>query len=360
MKILQLSYSLSSGGAERFVVDLCNRLAIYSQHEVILLTTDDDSIPRNIHYLKDLYTNVRFINLHCRSGLSIKAFRSVYKTIKREHPDIVHAHCDLLLLLFPCLFLKHVNYIHTLHNLAGACLRFKCLKLLYGWLYRKCVSPITISKTCRQSFIELYGQEPLCITNGREPLKPSGTIPREMSFTMNDEPVFIHVARCSEQKQQRRLFYAFDKLQSEGVKFQLVVLGAGYEKEWMPKYEGNSQIHIIGIRNNIADYMAQADYFVLSSDYEGLPLSLLEAMSLGVIPICTPAGGVIDVIEDGRNGYMTDTFDDDEFYLKIKQIIDSKSPVVNKEYVISNYYEHFSMERCAKEYNRVYEMYAKK
>lgn len=325
MKILQLSYSLSSGGGERFVVDLSNRLAENPENEVILVTTDDEHVPKNVHYLDNISSKVRFVNLHCRSGQSVKSFVRVYKAIKSEKPDIVHAHCNLLLLYLPALLVKGVKYVHTLHNLAEVCLRYKCCKPINKFLYRKRGLPITISTTCYKSFISLYNQSNVvCITNGREALQPSSTIPADINFIKDDYPVFIHVARCATQKNQPRLFKAFDRLQAEGYKFHLIVLGSNYEVEWMPKYKNNTQIHIIGERKNVADYMKMADFFVLSSDFERLPLTLLESMSLGVVPISTPAGGVVDVIKDGVNGYMTINFDDEEFYSKIRQAIGNR------------------------------------
>lgn len=354
MKILELSYSLSSGGGERFVVDLCNRLAENDENEVVLLTTDDDSIPKNVHYLGDLSPKVRFVNLHCPSGLHPKSFWRVYKTIKKEQPDIVHAHCGLMLIYLPALFIKNVRYVHTLHNLARVCLRYGWCKPINKKLYAKRIQPITISDTCQQSYTELYGIEnAVCITNGREPSRPSDVKPEDTDFLKNDAPVFIHVARCAAQKNQPRLFRAFDRLQSEGTKFQLIVLGSNYESKWMPRYKDNPRIHILGERKNVADYMALADFFVLSSDFEGLPLTLLEAMSLGVIPICTPAGGIADVIEDGCNGYMTKTFDDDEFYRKIEQAIREKGRL-NRTGIRREYELHYSMETCADKYYKIY------
>lgn len=356
MKILQLSYSLSSGGGERFVVDLCNRLAENPQNEVVLLTTDDDRIPKNVHYLKDVSQKVRFVNLHCPRGQHPKAFWRVFKTICREKPNIVHAHCNLLLLYLPAFFLRKIKFVHTLHNLAGVCLQRKWCKPINKWFYRHRVQPVTISKTCQDSYVNLYGDhKSICITNGREALKPSGMIPKDVVFLQNiTAPVFIHVARCAVQKNQQRLFKVFDRLETEGVKFQLIVLGSGYEKEWMPRYQDNPQIHIVGERKNVADYMALADFFVLSSDYEGLPLTLLEAMSLGVIPVCTPAGGIVDVIENGKNGYCSQTFDDEEFYGIIKRALVEQGKL-SKDLVKREYAEHYSMKVCALKYFEVYE-----
>ena len=71
--------------------------------------------------------------------------------------------------------------------------------------------------------------------------------------------------------------------------------------------------------------MSLADYFVLSSDFEGLPLTLIEAMSMGITPICTPAGGVVDVIKDGKT-YPSICITK-EFYPRI-----FKTRVINKKF----------------------------
>ena len=64
------------------------------------------------------------------------------------------------------------------------------------------------------------------------------------------------------------LFKAFERLQAEGVNFHLIVFGSGYEGVWKKRCAGNPQIHIIGERKNVADYMAMADLLVFPFDYE--------------------------------------------------------------------------------------------
>lgn len=361
MKILQLSYALSSGGAERFVVDLSNRLAENPQNEVVLLTTDDDRNPKNVHYLGDVSPKVRFINLHSPSGFALKSFWGVYRTIRREKPDVVHAHCSLLLLVLPALLIRGVKFVHTLHSLAPVCLEHKWMKGLFRWSYQHRVQPITISNTCQQSYVDLYHNDrAVCIINGREPLVSSGKRPADVNFLEDNVcPVFIHVARCNPLKNQSRLFKAFDRLKADGVKFHLVVLGTGYAEEWLPRYQNDVCIHIIGERRNVADYMALADFFVLSSDYEGLPLSLLEAMSMGVVPISTPAGGVVDVIENGKNGYCSPSFDDEGFYQTIRRALDERGKL-SRSLIKKEYEDNYSMNVCAQKYYDVYNELLKK
>lgn len=352
MKIIQLVYSLSSGGAERFVVDLSNCLSENPDNEVVLLTVCDSNNPKMVHCLPDLSKKVRFENLHKSKGLSFGSLFGVYSLIKKEKPDVVHLHSNMMLCYPTFLLYKKCKYIHTLHSIAAYCAGNKVCEFINGFFYKKRVQPITISSVCQKSYIDLYGtEEAIQITNGREALVPSGNLPNDVHLA-DGKPVFVHVARSAPEKNQPRLFRAFERLYSEGVSFELLCLGSNYD-EYIDKYKDHPQIHILGEKRNVGDYMALADYFVLSSNFEGLPLTLLEAMSLGLTPVSTPAGGVADVIRDGENGYMTNGFEDDEYYQKIKQAIHERGKF-SKEKIKQEYDENYSMKVCADKYMQAY------
>lgn len=361
MKILQLALSLGAGGAERIAVSLCNRFSANADNEVILVSILDDSVPRNIHYLKDLSPNVRFVNLHCKTGLQIKAIWRVYRTIKRERPDVVHCHTHPMLLLFPTLFLHRVGYVHTIHNMSEKIVaRSGFIKrMTMNYLFkRNKVNPITISEACHLSYYDTFRiSNDICISNGSEPLaitEDAESVKREIERIKNspDTIVFIHVARHNPQKNHDKLFRTFLRLEDEGERCILIVLGEHYDS-WKEKLKDSKSIFLLGAKKNVGDYMAQADFFVLSSDYEGLPMTLLEAMSMGVTPISTPAGGVVNVIKDGVNGYMTKGFDDDEFYRKVKYAIKERNSI-SRDNIVTDYQKHYSMEVCAKNYYNLY------
>lgn len=361
MKILQLALSLGAGGAERIAVSLCNRFAANADNEVILVSILDESVPRNIHYLKDLSSNVRFVNLHCKTGLQIKAIWRVYRTIKRERPDVVHCHTLPMLLLFPTLLIPEVHYFHTIHNMSEKIMaRSGFLKrVIMNYLFkRNKVNPITISEACHLSYYDTFRiSNDICISNGSEPLaitEDAESVKREIERIKNspDTIVFIHVARHNPQKNHDKLFRTFLRLEDEGERCILIVLGEHYDS-WKEKLKDSKSIFLLGAKKNVGDYMAQADFFVLSSDYEGLPMTLLEAMSMGVTPISTPAGGVVNVIKDGINGYMTKGFDDDEFYRKVKYAIKERNSI-SRDNIVTDYQKHYSMEVCAKNYYNLY------
>lgn len=359
MKILEITYNLRPGGAERFIVDLCNNYSQDENNEVYLLAVNKDSGPKDKHYLSSLSKKVHYICANASKGLSIKGLFKIYKIIKELKPDVVHAHSSVLHLLLPSLFQRKIKYIHTLHTLAEKNTSHRKLKLIEKKLYNKYIQAVTISDICNKSFIDYYNSNnSICIPNGREALKTT-----ELHSAISDEinnlkknsntPVFIHVATFLKPKNQQLLFDTFKKLEDEGKDFLLVVLGACYENCTHPYKENGKQIVIMGRKENVGDYMACADFFVMSSIWEGLPLSLLEAMSMGVIPICTPAGGIVDVIYNGTNGYLSPSFKLDDFYALIKGVLENPDKISKKD-VIKCYEENYTMSICAEKYLDLY------
>ena len=361
MKILHITLSLGGGGAERVAVSLCNRFAAHVDDEVILLSILDDSDPRNVFYLKDLSPKVRLINLHCKTGLQIKSIKGVYQTIKCEHPDVVHTHFAVSLNLLPSILIPNVCYFHTIHTLPLKVVTNTGFlkRMIMNHLFKNNkVKPITISEKCHQSYNNIYKiDNDICIPNGSEPLSitdEAESVKGEVEgYKQNpDATVFIHVARHHPDKNHDKLFRTFLRLEKEGYRCILIVLGDHYDS-WKEKLKDSKCIFLLGAKKNVGDYMAQADFYVLSSDYEGLPMTLLEAMSMGVVPVSTPAGGVVDVVEDGVTGYLTKDFDDEEFYRKVKQAMNEKGNISPER--IRQYYErNFSMEVCAEKYYDTY------
>lgn len=361
MKILQITLSLGTGGAERFAVDLCNRLAEIKDNEVILVTILDENIPAKNRYSEDLSPKVRCVYLKCKTGLQARALWKITTIIREEQPDIVHSHFLALPLFLPSFIYSHCKFFQTIHTMAE---REKKNLNIIKWLISKYlyvtnkVKPVTISHTCHNSYVKAYKlNNDVCIINGRAALQITRnyhTIKKEIDdLKINDDTlVFIHVARHNQVKNHDRLFRTFLRLENEECNFILIILGDNYGC-WQDKLRSNSHIFLLGPKTNVGDYMAQADFFVLSSDVEGLPITILEAMSMGVVPISTPAGGVVDVIEDRKNGYIAADFDDESFYQKIKQAIHEKGRI-SPEIIKENYEKEFSIETCATNYYNLY------
>lgn len=362
MKIVQLIYSLTGGGAERFTVDLANKLA--ETHEVYLLLIVRQDAPGASFYLNDISTKVNIVNLGLDKGLTIKAFPKVISFIRKIKPDVINAHLNTIVYEFPLVFLfPKIKIFHTLHNPAEICTGVKGQDIFNRFFYKYYIHPITISKLSDDSFKTYYGyNNSTLIDNGRS--KPSTTslllqVKDEIEgYKLNsDDKVFIHVARCHEQKNQMMLIRCFNKLLSENKHVILLVCGGGFDSPLgveIQNLKDREGIYFLGPKQNIADYLNCSDAFTLSSNWEGLPISLLEAMSYGLVSVVTPAGGIPSVIENGVTGILSKDFSDDSFYDAMITYIEGRV-VISKESIIKCYEENYSMDACAKKYLALYQ-----
>ena len=115
MKILEIIPQLSSGGGERFVVDLCNELS--KEHDVTLMVLH--SLDKVDFYLKEVSNNVRVVSMNKRMGLDIGLLFRVYRYIRREKPDVVHTHLRAIMYIAFAIMRKNgVMHCHTVHSAA--------------------------------------------------------------------------------------------------------------------------------------------------------------------------------------------------------------------------------------------------
>ncbi|MBN9352244.1 MAG: glycosyltransferase [Chitinophagaceae bacterium] len=365
MKIVQMTFSLASGGAERFVVDLSNELASRG-HEVYLVVFRN-SLKSNAdpHFYRSLIDEkVWYVNLEIQEGFSIIAFWKLFKLLKGIGPDVIHCHLDVIPYIFLLALKKgEPKYIHTLHSIASKTISLNVQRSINFFYYKtNRIHPVTISEICNSSYKKFYGlANATKIENGRSPVMPTikiSEVKSELdSYRRNAQtPIFIHVGRFSYEKNQKLLIQVFNKLANEGFKFILLIIGNGYNSPEGLNFQKQAcpSIKFLGEKLNINDYFLNSDAFCLTSLYEGLPISLLEALSAGCTPICTPAGGIPSVITNGQTGYLSKDFSEESYYSVVKQYL-LQPNAINKE-TLWRYFElNFSIKRCASEYLKLYQ-----
>lgn len=362
MKIVQLIYSLCSGGAERFVVSLSNELAAMG-HDVtlcMLLTVDDPKFVFNRQFLS---RDVKFVSLGFDQGFSLSKVRLVEDFIGNLTPEVVHCHLNVIPYVFR-LSVRYPNmrFIHTIHTVAKCASGYRIQRIINKWFYsHEKVVPVTISQKCNESYVDYYGLDNArCVINGctstvRTELFED--VAREvMSFKTDiNTPVFIHVARFHPYKNQQLLIESFNRLDSLGVDFVLLIVGDGYDTEGRFLVDKScDKIHFLGLKRNVTDYLLCSDAFCLTSLNEGLPISLLEALSCGVVPICTKAGGIPDVIEDGVTGMLAKDFDVESYTGCLQKFI-GELGLIGRDALKHLFDNQYSMRVCAEKYIAIYE-----
>ncbi|MFN3692328.1 MAG: glycosyltransferase family 4 protein, partial [Fervidobacterium sp.] len=113
------------------------------------------------------------------------------------------------------------------------------------------------------------------------------------------------------------------------------------------------RLFFLGFRKDAPELMADFDVFLLTSDGEGFPLVLLEALYHGIIPITTKNGAQIEVIRNGENGYLYDT--EQEAVELIRSILDGKEDIERLREGVLKTAEQYSFEKFIESYSRLYE-----
>lgn len=138
---------------------------------------------------------------------------------------------------------------------------------------------------------------------------------------------FISVGRLDKQKNYEMLIQAFSMAKKEtNCLEKLLILGDGPDKERLQNIiDGlhmTSNILLVGRKNNVFDYLKNAEAFVMSSNYEGLPNALIEAMAMGLPVISTDffTGAAAELIDE-HNGYLVPVGDTKKMTEAIKQML---------------------------------------
>jgi len=135
------------------------------------------------------------------------------------------------------------------------------------------------------------------------------------------------VAALFEMKGHKDLMQAVYSLGGHAKRIKMLFVGDGdFKPELieMSKQLGiEDKIDFLGFRSDVARMLAVSDLFILPSYSEGLPVSVLEAMSAKVLVIATNVGGLSELINDGENGYLVEPKAADQLADKIKYCIDN-------------------------------------
>jgi len=353
-------YSLVPGGAERLVVDLTNELAL--NNDVKLFVFRDAITAKKSFYKSDINKKVNYVNLKIKEGFKPHLNWTFYKLLKREQPDIVHCHLNLICYFFLSSILLHkrIRFIYTIHTTAeneivnkfeGSIRRF--------FFQRNFILPVAVSNETKKSYEAYYKlQNAHIIYNGRDTVYKSAKYEEVVKEINALKPtsstlVFCHVGRYCKQKNHEMLVSVFNSLRKDNYDIILLIIGFGLDTADELTTAAEKHIHFLGLKKNTEDYLYASDAFCLSSISEGMPITLLEALACGCIPICTPVGGSIDLIKEGETGFLSRTVSEEDYLDAVIRFINHGREIDKKKLV--NYYdENFTIEQCAREYMKLY------
>lgn len=160
-------------------------------------------------------------------------------------------------------------------------------------------------------------------------------------------PTFISVGTVFPQKGFDRLLRVHKKLLDEGFKYKILIVGDGYDFENIKKLKTELNLDetatMLGFTNNPYPYFKNADFYILSSRYEGFPTVLFEAITLKKKIIATEVSGVKEMLNNGELGLIVENSEEGIYSGMKKALLNSEyfEKYINK---LKNYEMPFNLE----------------
>lgn len=313
MKILIVITRSELGGAQTVVLQLANTLC--QEHEVVLVAGEGDG--KMWELVDERVTQERIPEL--QRAISIKndliAAYKLRKIYRKYRPDVVHLHSSkagvLGRLIFPA---KRVVY--TVHGFDSIRLAFRKFLPLERLLQHRTKAIVGVSNYDHNNLLsERIKKNVSTIYNGI--CRPDcGTIKDTQVFDKYNK-VVLTIARLNPPKDPQLFIDVARLLPQYGF------IWIGNQEEVTQFGEIPHNCHFLGNIVNAGAYCSKADIFMLPSNYEGLPMVIIEAMSFGKPVVASDVGGVSEIVRNDQNGYTLKN-NAKEFADKIEYILCNK------------------------------------
>jgi glycosyltransferase involved in cell wall biosynthesis len=310
MRILFLSTSMGMGGADQQILTLARAMRARN-HEVRIVAL----APLGQMGLEAQRDGIPTESLELRRGLGAipRIFRLV-RIIRAWRPDVLHSHlvhANLLarairpLTRVPAL----VSTIHSIND--GGRIRMAAYRLTSRVVDRVTV----ISRLAGEHYLaigavpqRLLEIVPNAVDTERFRHLPSARVAIRRELRVEDAFVWLAVGRFEEAKDYPTMIAAFARLAADCPHSRLLLVGKGSLKERVEQLVQEAglreRVHFLGVRRDVPEIMSAADGYLLSSAWEGMPVVLLEAASVGLPIVATRVGGVAEVVDDGTTGFL--------------------------------------------------------
>ena len=310
MKIIFTLASLGSGGAERVVSLLANKMAEQGhQVEIICLKFND------VYY--KLHPEVKVTLAMKQTKNRITEVSWLRKYVKQEKPDVVIAFTEGVYCFTIAALLGTKIPVIASERLDPSAMTWKrnLLKRLLlpyaDWL-------VVQTKTIKDYFPKRIQKKSSIVfnpVNEKVSLTPSPSPKGEGNYAEEGKlNRIISVARLFPQKNQEMMIRAFAKIADKYPDWKLVIYGEGPLRDSLQltidSLQLSERVLLPGRTEKVIEELQKSKIFCLSSDYEGMSNSMIEAICVGLPIVSTKVSGTDELIQDGVNGLLVDIGDE--------------------------------------------------
>ena len=294
MKILHLLASNKFSGAENVASQIIKMFKNTDMNMVYC--SPDGPIAKSL-----LNKDIKFEPLKKLSVENLK------KILKKIQPDIIHAH-DMKACYYAARACGKIKLISHIHNNAFSSQRLSIKSIAYFLAARKAEHVFWVSQSAFDGYIfhNKLKKKSSILYN----IIDVETVRRQVD---QDEMLYnydvVFVGRLTYEKDPLRLIEVFSILVSMKQDVKIAIIGTGELekaiKEKVIEYDLQDRIDFLGFKENPFKIMSSAKAMILTSRWEGVPMCVLEAMALGVPIVSTPVDGLKEIIDDGKNGFLS-------------------------------------------------------
>lgn len=327
-KVLFHINSMGKGGAER-VVSILSEYFAKDGYEVVVATQWYAGEEYPLFYkVKRIHVGLsKKDEKKNRLYRAIKRATNFRKAVRKEKPDIVISFCNKANFRSAyCMLGMKTPLLVSVRNDPKK--DYAPYKRATKWMEKKAAGCVFQTPDARDFFDPFFREKSRIIFN---PLSES-CLNRGERVEKRDSRI-VTVGRITVQKNQLLLLRAFAKIHEKYPKMQLEIYGeddgqgSKQKMEQFLEQKGlKNKVHFMGQSSHVEKDIVNAALFVLSSDYEGMPNALIEAMALGLPVISTdcPCGGSGLLIEDGISGLLVPTGDEEKLAEAMESLLSDR------------------------------------
>lgn len=300
------------GGAERMTVTFAKQID-REKYDVIFYLIDYKKDKRIENFIpKDYKIN----HIALSFGLSIKSIRTLYNILKRESPDFVFSSLisiNFRLLVLAPIFRRTKFIVRNNIYLKSSS---TAQKLMMRFTYSKAVMVIAQTEEMKDELeksLNMPSQKVVVIHNPVDKDTITEKLKDYKPFMDTTKTNYVAVGRFAKSKGFDVLIEAFNHVMEEEPDSELYIVGRYDDKDDYFRATYNTyitpfnkdKVHFVGFTDNPYRYMKNANCFVLSSRYEGLPNVLIEALHIGTpAAACTCIPVIERIVDEGNTGFL--------------------------------------------------------
>jgi glycosyltransferase involved in cell wall biosynthesis len=331
--VLTLTDAIGDGGAERVALELALGTDPARFQRSLCVTRPPFDVPSNaaaVHYRRLLDEGISVLVLNRRNRLDIRPWWRLAAYLRTRHVDVIHAHkfgsnvwAALLgrALSVPVV----IGHEHT-WSFEGQQLRRLLDRLVVG---RLSDAVIAVSEADRARMVGLIKMPPsrvVLIPNGISwPSETDSRAVRDELGIGSEVPVLALTAVLRPQKAIDVMLRAMAILRKTHPVVRLLLIGSGESHDLRAEAARlgvSDAVTFLGPRRNVPNILAASNVGVLSSDFEGSPLAVLEYMAAGLPVVATDVGGLPQMVEHGTTGLLVPPRDPGALAAGIARLLD--------------------------------------